>query len=408
MVCFFFLVVTCIPVIMERVNGVPSAKNNRTNKYNVITIYTDPTKTNDKKFLTEIFPEIVRAFESEHFEFFFIDEYYAATKRMCAFDQWKHDYEKQLELFACEVSGTELIDCINNIGWTDIDAIICAASKFKNYRYTTTNNYNSLNATTTPIVTIGKRMITQIFHDNVMSFICAYFGTKHPATCISYKSVHGRLIKHSPAKIRMRTTYTRNTARPKIVNIFSNFSRNEDKEFFSEVFPRIASNFGKEVRFDYYFMDNMNDSSKRMCALDQWKSAYDKQASYFKCEAKNVSQSDCIDIVGQSDIDNVICAATMISDYTNTSLKYYSKLETNRTPVITIGKNMLEGINFYKAKTFICMSHNFRFNKYTCASKNDTIAKFANKVPKAGIAGICKYIIVCLLLLFFCSLIATL
>lgn len=394
MVCFFFLIVACIVAIVEIVNCDTIVKSNRTKKNNVITIYTDPSKTNDKKFLTEIFPELVTAFESEQFEFLFIDDYYAATKRMCAFNQWKNDYDKQHELFACEGSGTELIDCINNIGWTDIDAIICAASKFKDYRYKTTNNYNNLNVTTTPIVTIGNRMITQIFHDNVMSFICAYFGTKHPATCISHKSVHGRLIKPLPANIRMRTTYTRNMARPKIVNIFSNFSKNEDKDFFSEIFPRIASNFGKEVRFDYYFMDNLNDSSKRMCALDQWKSAYDKQASYFKCEAKNVSQSDCIDIVGQSDIDNVICAATLISDYTNTSLKYYSKLATNRTPVITIGKNMLDDMNFYKTKTFICMSHNFRFNKYTCASKNDTIAKFANQVPNAGIAGICKYIMV--------------
>lgn len=386
---------------MERVSCLTSAINNHTNNYNVITIYTDPSKTNDKKFLTEIFPKLVAAFDTEQFEFIFIDEYYAATKRMCAFDQWKNDHVKQLELFECEASGTELIDCINNIGWTDIDAIICAASKFKNYRYTSTNNYNNLNTTTTPIVTIGNRMISQIFHDNVMSFICAYFGTKHPATCISHKSIHGRLIKPLPANIRMRATYTRNTVRPKIVNIFSNFTRNEDKEFFSEVFPRIASNFGKEVQFGYYFMDNFNDSSKRMCALDQWKSAYEKQASYFKCEAKNVSQPDCIDIVGQSDIDNVICAATMLNDYTNTSLKYYSKLKTNRTPVLTIGKYMLDDMNFYKAKTFICVSHKLKFNKYTCASKNDTIAKFAKQAPVAGIADICKYIVVYRIALFY-------
>lgn len=392
MVCSFFLILTCVLAIVERVNCLKSENNNQTNNY-VITIYTDPSKTNDKKFLTEIVPKLLTAFDSEKFEFFFIDDYYAATKRMCAFDQWKNDYEKQLELFACETSGTELIDCINNIGWTDIDAIICAASKFKSYRYTSINNYNSLNVTTTPIVSIGKRMISQIFHDNVMSFICAYLGTNHPATCISHKSVHGRLIKPLPANIRMRAKYTRNTARPKVVNIFSNFSRSEDKEFFSEVFPRMVSNFGKEVRFDYYFMDNLNDSSKRMCALDQWKNAYDKQASYFKCEAKNVSQPDCIDIVGQSDIDNVICAATMISDYTNTSLKYYSKLKTNRTPVLTIGKNMLDDINFYKAKTFICVSHKMKFNKYTCASKNNTIAKFANQAPAPGISNICKYIV---------------
>ncbi|XP_026327456.1 uncharacterized protein LOC113235774 [Hyposmocoma kahamanoa] len=373
--------------MVARVNCLDNVKNSQTNN-NVITIYTDPTKTNDKKFLTEIFPKLVKAFDSEKFEFFFIDEYYAATKRMCAFDQWKNDYEKQLELFVCEVSGSELIDCINNIGWTDIDAIICAASKFKNYRYTSINNYNSFNVTTTPIVTIGKRMISQIFHDNVMSFICAYFGTKHPANCISHKAVRGRLIKPWPKNVRLRATYPRNKERPKIVNIFSNFSKYEDKEFFSESFPRIASNFGREVQFDYYFMDNLNESSKRMCALDQWKSAYDKQSCYFKCEAKNVSESDCIDIVGQSDIDNVICAATMINDYTNTSLKYYSKLKTNRTPVITIGKNLLEDMNFFAAKMFICLSFDFKFNKYTCASKNDTIAKFANQAPAAGISSI--------------------
>lgn len=277
MVCSYFLIVTCTLIfnaIIERVNCLNIVKNvinNNPKSNSVITIYTDPTKTNDKKFLTEIFPKLVKTFPHEEFKFYFIDDYYAATKRMCAFNQWRKDYEKQQELLSCEISGTKLIDCINNIGWTDIDSIICAASKFKGYRYASIDNYNNLNVTSTPIVTIGKRMLSQIFHDNVMSFMCAYYGKKYRVTCAKYKIVQGRLIKHLPASIRMRTTHTRNTVRPKIVNIFSNFTRKEDKEFFNEVFPRLASNFGNEVRFDYYFLDNLNASSKRMCALDQWR-----------------------------------------------------------------------------------------------------------------------------------------
>lgn len=377
-----------------------NGNKNVTRKNNGIIIYTDPSKTDDKKFLTEIFPNLVKAFPNEEFKFYFIDENYSATKRMCAFDQWKKDYEKQQELFACEASGTILIDCINNIGWTDIDGIICAASKFKYYRHTSINNYNNLNVTNTPVITIGKRMVSQIFHDNVISFVCAYYGKKYRASCAGHKIVHGRQIKLLPPNLRLRATHTRNAPRPKVVNIFSNFTRPEDKEFFSEVFPRLASNFGREVRFDYYFIESPNASSKRMCALDQWKNAYDKQVSYFKCEAKNISEPDCIDIVGQSDIDAVICSATLVNDYANISARYYSHLKTNRTPIITIGKNVLEDTAFFKSKTFICLAHNFTFNKYTCASRNNSIVKFAKQSSSSGIVKMCKlievYLYICL------------
>lgn len=337
-----------------------------------ITIISDPSQENDKIFLTETLPTLLKTFKKNaKFNFYFVDDFFASSKRWCAFDQWKNNIDKQIAYFTCEASGTKIIDCINTIGWKKSDAVVCAASKVNLYRIVAMNKFNSLKTNTTPVMSIGNKLLTQTSFKNAMYFACTFYKKYDPVACMPYKPTKRTFITKKTLHANTKTIQ-RISTQPRVVKIFSDFSKNDDKQFFKLTFPKIVSYFGKEVQYDYYFIDKYNESSKRMCALGQWRNDYDKQTSYFKCLTRNISHEECTKIIGQNDIDNILCASVYSKKYMNVSKEYFQKLNVKKTPVITIGTKTLEKLNYLRVKGFVCYSFN-KWSKYVCPDADNDV-----------------------------------
>lgn len=334
----------------------------------VITIVSDPSQESDKIFLTESLPTLLKTFgKNAKFNFYFVDDYFSSSKRMCAFDQWKNNYDKQIEYFSCEASGTKIIDCINTIGWNKKDAIVCATSKANTYRIVALSKFNSLKTSTTPVISIGNKLLTETSFKNAMYFACSFYRRWDPIACMPYKPIKGTFIKTYNTNLKSNAL-----TQARIVNIFSDFSKVKDKQFFKLSFPKIVSYFGKEVQYDFHFIDKYNDSSKRMCALGQWRNDYDKQTTYFKCLTRNISHAECIKNIGQNDIDDILCTSVYSEKYVNMSKEYFHKLNVKKTPVLTIGTKTLENLNYLRAKGFICYSFH-KWSKYVCPDVDNNV-----------------------------------
>lgn len=334
----------------------------------VITIVTDPSQENDKIFLTETLPTLLKTFaKNAKFNFYFVDDFFSSSKRMCAFDQWKNNVDKLIAYFSCEASGTRIINCIKTIGWKKMEAIVCAASKVNSYRIAAMNKFNSLNTNTTPVISIGSKLLTQTSFNNAMYFACTFYRRWDPIACMPYKTKKGTFIKTFNPNMKSSSI-----TQKKVVNIFSDFSKREDKEFFRLSFPKIVSYFGKEVQYDFHFIDTYNDSSKRICALGQWRNDYDKQTSYFNCLTRNISHEECMKIIGQNEIDNILCSSVYSDKYINSSREYFQKLNMKKTPVLTIGTKTLENLNYLRVKGFICYSFD-KWSKYVCPDDDNNV-----------------------------------
>ncbi|XP_026327457.1 uncharacterized protein LOC113235776 [Hyposmocoma kahamanoa] len=288
---------------------------------------------------------------------------------MCAFDQWKNNFDKQIAYFSCEASGTRIIDCINKIGWDKIRAIVCAASKVGLYRMVAMNKFNNLQTNTTPVISIGNKFVTQTSFQNAMYFACTFYKKWDPVACMPYKPIKAKFIKTYNPNLKSNQ---RTSTEQKVVNIFSDFSKSGDQQFFKLSFPKIVSYFGKEVQYDFHFIDKHSESSKRMCALGQWRNDYDKQASYFKCLTKNITHEECIKNIGQNDIDKILCASVYSNKNLNSSRQYFQKLNVKKTPVLTIGTKTLENLTYLRAKGFICYSFD-KWSKYVCPDADNDV-----------------------------------
>lgn len=326
-----------------------------------ITIVSDPSQESDKLFISETLPTLLKTFgKNVKFNYYFIDDFFSSSKRMCALEQWKNALDKQIAYFSCETSGSKIIDCIKNIGWEKKHAYNCAKSKANFYRVVAMNKFNSLKTNTTPDISVGNKLLTQPSFRNAMLFACTFYRRWNPVACMPYKPKRGTFLRtYNPNLISYSLTQAR------VVNIFSNFSKDEDKKFFTLFFPKIVSYFGKEVQYDFHFMDNYNESLKRMCALGQWRNDYDKQTSYFNCLTRNITHEDCIKIIGQNDIDNILCTSLYTNKTLKSSVEYFHKLNVKKTPVLTIGAKTLEDLNYSRAKGFICYSFD-EWSKYVC------------------------------------------
>lgn len=323
----------------------------------IITIYSDPSRESDKIFLTDTLPTLLKTFgKHAKVNYYFVDDYFSSTKRMCALEQWKNNFDKQIAYFSCEATGTKIIDCINTVGWKKMDGVVCAASKANLYRITALNKFRNFGSDTTPVISINNKWLTQTSYKNSLQFVCSFYKRWDPLGCLAYKPMKGDFMKKNDVSkmIKLSNSLTRT----KVVNIFSDFSKIEDKQFFKSVFPKIFSYFGKEIQYDYFFIDQFNQSSKRMCALGQWKNEYEKQMSYFKCLTRNISHEECIKIIGQEDIDNILCASVYSNAYLNSSRQYFKKLNVKKTPILTIGTKTLENLSYSRVKGFICYSFN--------------------------------------------------
>lgn len=340
------------------------------NSEDVITIVTDPSQENDKIFLTETLPTLLKTFGKYiKFKFYFVDDFFSSSKRMCAFDQWKNNFDKYIEYFSCEVSGTKIFDCINTIGWNKMDATICAKSKVNPYRIVAINKFNNLKTNTTPVISIANKLLTQTSFKNAMYFACSFYRKWDPISCMPYKPIKGTFIKTYKPILKLSPI---TLIQPRVVSIFSDFSKSEDKQFFKLAFPKIVSYFGKEVQYEFHFIDKYNESSKRMCALGQWRNDYDKQTSYFKCLTRNISHEECTKIIGQNDIDKILCASVYSNKYINSSIEYYQKLNVKKTPVLTVGTKTLENLNYLRVKGFICYSFD-KWSKYVCPDADNNV-----------------------------------
>lgn len=336
----------------------------------VITIVSDPSQENDKIFLTETLPTLLKTFgKNAKFNFYFVDDFFSSSKRMCAFDQWKNNFDKQIAYFSCETSGTKIIDCINNIGWNKADAIVCAASKVGLYRMVAINKFNNLQTNTTPIISIGNKLLAPTSLKDAMDFACTFYKRLDPVACMPYKPLKDKFIKTYNPNLKSNQ---RIPTQQRVVNIFSDFSKNEDKQFFKLSFPKIVSYFGKEIQYDFHFIDKFSESSKRMCILGQWRNDYFKQASYFKCLTRNIINEECIKIIGQNDIDRILCASVYSNKYLNSTRQYFQKLNVKKTPVLTIGTKTLENLTYLRAKGFICYSFD-KWSKYVCPDADNDV-----------------------------------
>lgn len=127
----------------------------------------------------------------------------------------------------------------------------------------------------------------------------------------------------------------------KAITIFSDFTNDDDLQFFKNTLPWIVDNIGSDIRIRYYFKDSGKTSGPRQCVLSQLSRNTYLQATFLNCEANGNPQSECIKQLPLSNRALETCIKLSVNGYVKAADREFRRYKIKTTPVIAFSKKII-------------------------------------------------------------------
>ncbi|XP_052757638.1 uncharacterized protein LOC128202216 [Galleria mellonella] len=122
----------------------------------------------------------------------------------------------------------------------------------------------------------------------------------------------------------------------RVIRVYSDFTNQQDLEFFRTTFPWIVTNLGSDLLVRYYFRNNGLNVGPRFCVLNMMRRNPYLQADYLRCEAQGNSITECRRRMPMNNAVYNRCLRERVSRFMRNSAREFSRLRNPRTPTLIL------------------------------------------------------------------------